>query len=278
MDVFSGEKKLSSEWFRELRDLICKSFEEIEAEYGIGDKFIVKKWNKEDGGGGGEMSIMHGKIFEKVGVNISTVHGEFSEKFAKEIPGCDQGNRNFWASGVSLVAHMNSPYIPASHFNTRMITTTKQWFGGGGDLTPTYTNNEDTEVFHSHLKNACDKFNPNYYREFKKKCDEYFYLPHRKEARGVGGIFYDYMNSGNWQKDFGFTKEVGVQFKDAVIKIIKKNITKKWNEEEKYDQLVKRGRYVEFNLLYDRGTKFGLMTNGNTEAILMSMPPQVIWK
>ena len=172
---------------------------------------------------------------------------------------------------------MNSPYIPAAHFNTRMIVTTRQWFGGGGDLTPTFPNDEDTKIFHEHFKDACDKFDKNYYAKFKKNCDEYFYLPHRNESRGVGGIFYDYLNSADWQKDFEFTKEVGVQFSKAFISIIKKNVMKKWTDQEKSAQLDKRGRYVEFNLLYDRGTKFGLMTNGNTEAILMSLPPTATW-
>lgn len=276
MDRFDNQKKLASSWFRELRDEICNKFEKIEKDNDSSATFTRKKWDR-DGGGGGEMSIMRGSIFEKVGVNISTVYGEFSEKFAKEMPGCKDGNNKFWASGISLVAHMNSPHIPAAHFNTRMIVTTKQWFGGGGDLTPTFVNDEDTKIFHDHLKNACDKFDKNYYTKFKKNCDEYFYLPHRDESRGVGGIFYDYLNSGDWQKDFEFTKEVGIQFDKAFLNIIEKNIMKKWTKEEKSAQLDKRGRYVEFNLLYDRGTKFGLMTNGNTEAILMSLPPTAAW-
>jgi len=276
VDKFENQKKLASSWFRELRDQICNRFETIEKDNGSLATFARKKWDR-DGGGGGEMSIMRGSIFEKVGVNISTVYGEFSEKFAKEMPGCEDGNNKFWASGISLVAHMNSPHIPAVHFNTRMIVTTKQWFGGGGDLTPTFVNDEDTKIFHGHLKNACDKFDKNYYTKFKKNCDEYFYLPHRDEFRGVGGIFYDYLNSGNWQKDFEFTREVGVQFEEAFLNIIEKNIMKKWTKKEKSAQLDKRGRYVEFNLLYDRGTKFGLMTNGNTEAILMSLPPTATW-
>lgn len=276
MDRFDNQKKLASSWFRELRDEICNKFEKIEKYNDSSATFTRKKWDR-DGGGGGEMSIMRGSIFEKVGVNISTVYGEFSEKFAKEMPGCKDGNNKFWASRISLVAHMNSPHIPAAHYDTRMIVTTKQWFGGGGDLTPTFVNDEDTKIFHDHLKNACDKFDKNYYTKFKKNCDEYFYLPHRDESRGVGGIFYDYLNSGDWQKDFEFTKEVGIQFDKAFLNIIEKNIMKKWTKEEKSAQLDKRGRYVEFNLLYDRGTKFGLMTNGNTEAILMSLPPTAAW-
>jgi len=276
MSELDHRKKLATNWFKELRNDICSQFQIIEHNCGSSATFAQKKWER-DAGGGGEMSIMRGSIFEKVGVNISTVYGEFSEKFAKEIPGCENGNNEFWASGISLVAHMNSPYIPAAHFNTRMIVTTKQWFGGGGDLTPTFPNDEDTKIFHEHFKDACDKFDKNYYAKFKKNCDEYFYLPHRNESRGVGGIFYDYLNSGDWQKDFEFTKEVGVQFSKAFISIIKKNVMKKWTDQEKSAQLDKRGRYVEFNLLYDRGTKFGLMTNGNTEAILMSLPPTATW-
>lgn len=277
MENSEKQKQIATAWFKDLRDEICQEFEKIENANGQPLQFERKKWERDDAGGGGEMSIMRGSIFEKVGVNISTVYGELSEKFAKEIPGCEDGNRHFWASGISLVAHMNSPHVPAAHFNTRMIRTTKQWFGGGGDLTPVVPNDEDTKIFHSHFKTACDKFDPEYYPRFKKNCDEYFYLPHRNEPRGVGGIFYDYLNTGDWQKDFEFTMQVGIQFKNGFLEIIKQNIAKKWTEEEKMDQLKKRGRYVEFNLLYDRGTKFGLMTGGNTEAILMSMPPHAIW-
>jgi coproporphyrinogen III oxidase len=276
MQDIKERQKRATAWFKELRCTICDEFENIEAVYGDGSKFKRKKWDR-DGGGGGEMSIIHGSVFEKAGVNISTVYGEFSEKFVKQIPGTEGGNRKFWASGISVVIHMNSPHIPAAHFNSRMIVTTKQWFGGGGDLTPTFTNNVDTKIFHDHMKSACDKFNSKYYPEFKKNCDEYFYLPHRDEPRGVGGIFYDYLNTSDWKKDFEFTKQVGVEFKNAVLQIINRNIMKKWSEKEKAAQLAKRGRYVEFNLLYDRGTKFGFMTNGNTEAILMSMPPHATW-
>ncbi|WPX96417.1 oxygen-dependent coproporphyrinogen oxidase [Candidatus Bandiella euplotis] len=277
METLENQKQLAIAWFANLRNSIRQEFEKIEELYGTSSKFKQIDWKKEDGGGGGEMSIMHGEVFEKVGVNISTVYGEFSENFAKEIPGCENGDRQFWASGISLVAHMRSPHVPAAHFNTRMIVTTKQWFGGGGDLTPVFPDDEDTRIFHSRFKAACDKFDPDYYPKFKKNCDEYFYLPHRNEPRGVGGIFYDYLNTNDWQKDFEFTMQVGVEFKNGFLEIIKRNVMKKWNEEERVKQLQKRGRYVEFNLLYDRGTKFGLMTNGNTEAILMSMPPHAAW-
>ena len=276
MNSVFQQKQLVISWFRELRDNICTQFENIEKDYSSSAVFKYKKWLR-SGGGGGEISSLRGLVFEKVGVNISTVHGDFPMEFLHNIKGCDVKNKNFWASGISVIAHMNSPHIPAAHFNTRMIITTKQWFGGGGDLTPTFFNQIDTKLFHDHCKSACDKFNKEYYQKFKRNCDKYFYLPHRKQPRGVGGIFYDHLNSGNWQQDFEFTKEVGIQFRKAFVKIIKKNIMKKWTTQEKSAQLNKRGRYVEFNLLYDKGTRFGLMTNGNVEAILMSMPPTATW-
>lgn len=269
-------KDTSSRWFLQLRDYICQAFEAIERTVNSSAFFEKKRWQR-DGGGGGEMSIMRGKVFEKVGVNISTVYGNFSPEFAKEIPGAKENEGNFWASGISLVAHMSSPFVPAAHMNTRMIVTDRLWFGGGGDLTPTFEDHEDTSLFHSHLKKACDKFNPEYYKKFKEECDKYFFLPHRNEPRGIGGIFFDYLNSGNWQNDFDFICEVGLAFKEAFSAIVVKNMNKTWLEAEKDLQRLKRGRYVEFNLLYDRGTRFGLMTKGNTEAILMSLPPEVKW-
>ncbi len=270
------KKDVASNWFRKLRDDICSNFENLEKEFGNSSVFERTAWDRE-GGGGGEMSLMRGKLFEKVGVNISVVHGKFSKKFSKEIPGCDNENIEFWASGISLVTHMTSPFIPTAHFNTRMIITQKAWFGGGGDLTPTFPNEEDTANFHKYFKDGCDKFDKSYYPKFKKECDEYFYLHHRNEPRGVGGIFYDYLNTGNWEKDFLFTQEVGISFNAAITDIIKRNAHKSWGEKEKNEQLKKRGRYVEFNLIHDRGTRFGLMTNGNTEAILMSLPPSATW-
>ena len=269
------KKSLASQWFKLLRDEICSKFEGIEKEMGSEAIFTKTKWDREKGGGG-EMSLMKGEIFEKVGVNISTVHGKFSDSFAKEIPGTDL-DQNFWASGISVVAHMKSPLVPAVHMNTRFISTGKDWFGGGMDLTPTFHSQEDTEYFHTVLKETCDKFSPDYYPKYKKWCDEYFYLAHREEPRGIGGIFYDYLDSGSWVKDFDFTKEVGKAFIRAFIPIVEKSMKLPYSQEEKEKQLIKRGRYVEFNLLYDRGTRFGLMTNGKVEAILMSLPPEVKW-
>lgn len=275
-DNIEERKAIASNWFRELRDSICSEFEEIEKMKNSDAKFKKTTWDRE-GGGGGEMSIMNGQVFEKVGVNISTVFGEFSDNFAKEIPGT-KNDKSFWASGISLVAHMHSPFIPAAHMNTRFIVTESSWFGGGGDITSTYINSEDVKLFHNYMKEACDNHDSSYYSKFKKNCDEYFFLPHRDEPRGQGGIFFDYLNTGKWEKDFSFTKNVGRNFKHAFNSIIKRNLNKSWTKEEKEKQLYKRGRYVEFNLLYDRGTKFGLMTNGNTDAILMSLPPEVKWK
>jgi coproporphyrinogen III oxidase len=270
----------ASNWFEKLRDKFCKAFEQIEITYANHynlnpAKFTREKWNR-SGGGGGQMSIMRGNVFEKVGVNISTVHGELSESFRKEIPGADE-NGNFYATGISLVAHMKSPMIPAAHFNTRYITTSKEWFGGGGDLTPTYIDDDDTNLFHNELQLACDKYDSNYYPKFKKQCDEYFFLKHRKESRGVGGIFFDYLNTNNFDQDFSFVQDVGESFLRAYTNIIDKKLHTEWSQEHKEYQLIKRGRYVEFNLLYDRGTKFGLMTDGNVDAILMSLPPEVKW-
>ncbi|MGB4191272.1 MAG: oxygen-dependent coproporphyrinogen oxidase [Rickettsiales bacterium] len=266
-----NKKEQAAEWFMHLRDLICAKFEEIDGE----GKFIRKEWHRQDGGGG-VMSVMKGKVFEKVGVNISTVFGEFSPEFRKEIPGAEE-NPKFFATGISLVAHMHSPLVPAVHMNTRYIETSKNWFGGGADLNPMFENEEDTNEFHQAFKEACNLHNPEYYPKFKKWADEYFYIKHRNETRGVGGIFYDYINTGNWSDDFEFTKSVGNAFLDIYPKIILKHKDKSWTEEQREFQLRKRGKYAEFNLVYDRGTKFGFMTGGNTEAILMSLPPVAKW-
>jgi coproporphyrinogen III oxidase len=273
-------------WFRNLRDQICASFEALEDEFSshpnlspgkAAGRFERKDWAR-DGGGGGAMSVMKGRLFEKVGVNISTVFGTFSPEFRQQIPGA-AGDGSFWASGISLVAHMCSPHVPAVHMNTRLIVTSKAWFGGGADLTPMFPEShaEDSAIFHAALKSACDGQDPTYYPRFKKWCDDYFFLPHRNEPRGLGGIFYDQVNTGDWARDFAFTQSVGRAFRDVYPRIVRRNMDKTWTPEERHRQLVRRGRYVEFNLLYDRGTTFGLKTGGNTEAILMSLPPEVIW-
>ena len=270
----------TQKWFEVLRDQICSSFEKLEQNYEgpkqsmPPGKFRRKKWHRE-GGGGGEMSIMEGRLFEKVGVNISTVMGELSPEFSKQIPGAEN-NPKFWASGISLVAHMWSPHIPAVHMNTRHIATTRSWFGGGADLTPMIINTEDKELFHTAFRSACNKHDDTYYARFKEWCDDYFYLKHRNEPRGVGGIFYDQL-ANNFEADFNFTKEVGSTFANIYPTIVKRHMNKTWTKKERKAQLVKRGRYVEFNLLYDRGTLFGLQTGGNVEAILMSLPPAVAW-
>lgn len=275
-----NNREITKIWFTDLRDQICQEFEKLELEYSkarnwLPGKFIRSSWDRE-GGGGGVMSIMRGNLFEKVGVNISTVFGEFSEEFSKKIPGTEK-SRQFYATGISLVSHMNSPLVPAAHFNTRYIETANHWFGGGGDLTPFYHDENEKVKFHNAFKQACDKYNPDYYPNFSKQCDEYFYLKHRKEPRGVGGIFYDYLNTGDLQKDFSFTQDVGKAFLAIYPEIIRNKMQLSWIQEQKDYQLMRRGRYVEFNLLYDRGTLFGLMTGGNVEAILMSLPPEVRW-
>jgi len=273
------KKKKARSWFKSLRDQICSNFEKIEDDYGNQEgasaTFKRQEWQR-DGGGGGVISLMKGQVFEKVGVNISTVFGEFSQEIRSEIPGAVRDPR-FWASGISIVAHLCSPLVPAVHMNTRMIITQKQWFGGGMDLTPMYPKDMDTQFFHRGLKETCDHYDPGYYPRFKKWADEYFYLPHRQESRGIGGIFFDNLHTKNWAKDFSFTQHVGKTLLKVYEPLVREHMYEVWTPEQRDYQLEKRGRYVEFNLMYDRGTQFGFKTKGNPEAILMSLPPQVTW-
>ncbi|MEE8502265.1 MAG: oxygen-dependent coproporphyrinogen oxidase [Kiloniellales bacterium] len=283
-------KERAAAWFTELRDRICAAFEAIEDELEGANaarfaevppgRFQQTAWQREpqddESAGGGVMSILRGRVFEKVGVNISTVGGRFPADFAKQIPGAEDDPR-FWASGVSLVAHLRSPLVPAVHMNTRHIVTTKAWFGGGSDLSPMYPVEVDTAAFHAALKAACDRHDPDYHPRFKAWCDEYFFIKHRGEPRGVGGIFFDYLDSGDWEADFAFARDVGLAFLDIYPQLVRRHMVEPWTEEQRRHQLVKRGRYAEFNLIYDRGTKFGLMTGGNPEAILMSLPPEAAW-
>ena len=282
-DIYS-KKKLVGNWFYLLQQIICYEFQKIE--YNFGKKtgktpkyFKKKSWRKskvKNEGGGTFATIKNGLIFDSVGVNFSEVSGKFHKKFRSQILGAKK-NPNYWASGISIVPHMKNPKIPAIHFNTRFIVTSKSWFGGGMDATPSVKDQKETKLFHKKIRVMCNKHNKNYYAKYKKLCDNYFYLPHRKERRGIGGIFFDYKRE-NWKKDFNFVRDVGLCFLDCAKTIIKKKMYKKWTQKQKNDQHLKRGRYVEFNLLYDRGTKFGLNTGGNTEAILMSLPTTARWK
>ncbi len=270
------KKKLARNWFKTLQEVLCKEIEELE---GGSKLFKYKNWErgKKSNEGGGQSRIYeNGKIFDKVGVNFSEVYGKFSNQFKNKIPGTNK-NSKFWASGISVVMHMKNPHVPAMHFNTRYVYTSYGWFGGGMDVTPCFKDKKFEKWFHSEIKKSCDKHNKNYYKKYKKWCDEYFYLPHRNEPRGIGGIFFDYKKN-NWEKDFSFVREVGISFKNIFREIILKKHKKKWTKKDKEIQYEKRGRYVEFNLLYDRGTKFGLNTGGNVDAILMSLPPLAKWK
>ena len=268
-------QRLASNWFKLLQNIICKDIEKIEKNK-IRFKSTAWKRNKTKDEGGGEFRILkNGKVFEKVGVNFSEVHGRFSYEMKKKIPGANN-NPNFWASGISIVMHMKNPHVPAIHFNTRFIYTTHGWFGGGMDVTPCLKDNNEKKYLHKELKTMCDRHNKIYYKKYKKWCDEYFFIPHRKEMRGIGGIFFDYKKE-NWEKDFSFVRDLGVSFQMIFNSIINKKYKKKWTAKDKELQYIKRGRYAEFNLLYDRGTKFGLQTGGNVEGILMSLPPLAKW-
>jgi len=270
------KKDLASNWFKLLQNAICDDILKLEKNK---IKFISNTWKRsksKDEGGGEYKIIKDGNIFEKVGVNFSKVYGKFPKQFQKNIPGANRDPR-FWASGISVVMHMKNPHIPAIHFNTRFICTTQCWFGGGMDVTPSVKDTQERIKFHRTLKSMCDRHNKKYYKKYKKWCDEYFYLPHRNEIRGIGGIFFDYKKN-DFEKDFKFVRDVGVTFQIIFNDIIEKKIRKKWTLKEKETQYIKRGRYAEFNLLYDRGTKFGLQTGGNVEGILMSLPPIAKWK
>ena len=270
------KQKLTSNWFKSLQEMFCKTIGDFEKNK-ISFKSTTWKRNLKKDEGGGEYRILkNGKIFDKVGVNFSKVYGKFPKKFQQNIPGAQKDPR-FWASGISVVMHMKNPLIPAMHFNTRYICTTFDWFGGGIDVTPSKKDNKEKELFHKTLRDMCNRHDKNYYKKYKKWCDEYFYLPHRKEPRGIGGIFFDYKKD-NFEKNFKFVRDVGVTFGSIFQKIISKKIKKKWTSQDKENQYIKRGRYAEFNLLYDRGTKFGLQTDGNVEGILMSLPPYAKWK
>jgi len=278
----------AKEWFESLRDRICAEFEAIEREAGSDAAFDYLSWQREteDGsdGGGGTRGVMKGQVFEKVGVNVSTVQGEFAPEFARTIHGAED-SPGFTATGISLVAHMANPHVPAVHMNTRFLTTSKAWFGGGADLNPPLPYQEDTEAFHAQFRAACAAHNPTYYDRFSKWAEDYFFIPHRGVARGVGGIFYDHLECGEadedggaaWERNFAFTRDVGEAFLAAFPPIVRRRMGMEWGAEDEQQMLEWRGRYAEFNLVHDRGTLFGLKTGGNIDAILMSLPPRAVW-
>ena len=283
MSDWSAQTQQARTWFESLRDSICAEFEAIEREAGSDASFHYTPWNREEEGndnpGGGVQGLMKGAVFEKVGVNVSTVHGTFAPEFAKTINGA-QDDPSFSATGISLVAHMANPHVPAVHMNTRFLVTGKAWFGGGADLNPPIPYDDDTNDFHAAFRAACAKHNPTYYERFSKWADEYFYIPHRGVHRGVGGIFYDHLeceNDGDFARNLEFTQDVGRTFLDVFPKLVRRRMESDFTQEDKRTQLEWRGRYAEFNLVYDRGTLFGLKTGGNVDAILMSLPPQAEW-
>jgi coproporphyrinogen III oxidase len=272
-------------WFESLRDRICAEFEAIETEAGSNARFEYTPWNRdgdpEGKGGGGVQGLMKGRVFEKVGVNVSTVGGAFSPEFAKTIHGAGEDNPGFFATGISLVAHMANPHVPAVHMNTRFLNTTRRWFGGGADLNPPIPYAEDTEAFHARLKQACDPHGADYYERFRKWADDYFWIPHRQVHRGVGGIFYDHLDcegDAGFEANFAFTRDVGEAFLDIFPRLVRGRMNHTANDEDRRRMLNFRGRYAEFNLVYDRGTAFGLKTGGNIDAILMSLPPVATWE